>query len=455
MSDTIAAIATGLVVSAIGIIRLSGDSAIEIAQTVFAPSSGKKLSDYPDRTLVFGSLHSTGGELLDRCLCTISHGPKSYTGENTAEFQCHGSPAVLRMALEALFSCGARQAAAGEFTKRAFLNGRMELTQAEAVIDLIEAESPQAVINSAGQLNGVLQQKIDSIYSDLVDIISHYQAVLDYPDEGVEEFQLSAYKNQLGEAKERLSRLVSSFESGRVMRSGIKTAIVGKPNAGKSSLMNSLLGYDRAIVTDIPGTTRDTIEETITLGGVLLCLIDTAGLRSTNDPIEKIGVDRAKLAAESCQLLLAVFDGSESFDPSALEYFSQAGDGVKRIAVINKLDLPQKLEMSALEAGFNRVCQVSALNGEGIGELEQAISELFPLPSVPAGEILTNVRHFDAVSAALSSIDSALSAMKEGETPDIVLTRVEEGLLSLGQLSGKVLTEDVTQRVFSRFCVGK
>lgn len=455
MSDTIAAIATGSVVSAIGIIRLSGDKAIEIAQSVFTPDSGKKLCDYPDRMLVLGSLRSSHGELLDKCLCTISRCPNSYTGENTSELQCHGSPTVLRMALETLFTAGARQALAGEFTKRAFLNGRMDLTQAEAVIDLIEAESPGAAKNAAGQLGGALLRKIDEIYSDLVDIISHYQAVLDYPDEGVEEFELSTYKTNLENAKSRLTQLISSFERGKVMRSGIKTAIIGKPNAGKSSLMNSLLGYDRAIVTDIPGTTRDTVEETVSLGGVLLRLIDTAGLRGTDDPIEKMGVDRARLAAESCGLMLAVFDGSEKFDPADYELFQQAGKNIKKIAVINKLDLPQKFDFAALEDKFDCVCRISALCKNGLDSLEEAVLSLFPLPTVPAGEILTNTRHLDAAERALSYIISAISAMERGETPDIVLTEVEGALIALGELSGKTLREDVTLRVFSRFCVGK
>lgn len=455
MSDTIAAIATGNVISAIGIIRLSGSDAIDIASSVFCPTSGKRLNDYPDRTLVLGVIRNSKGETLDHCLCTISRSPNSYTGENTAELQCHGSPTVLRLVLEALFEGGARQALAGEFTKRAFLNGRLDLTQAEAVIDLIDSDTSEAAKNAAGQLGGAILHRTDAIYNELVDITSHYHAVLDYPDEEIDEFRMESYTDKLEQARGELSSLLATFERGKVMKSGVKAAIVGRPNAGKSSLLNALVGYDRAIVTAIPGTTRDTIEEFVTLGGVKLILADTAGLRCAVDPIEKMGIDRAKSAAITSELVLAVFDGSQELSSEDLEAIQTAKTAKRSIAIVNKCDLPQKIDFPSIRGSFEIVCPVSVLDRTGLAALDEAVSSLFPAPDAPAGEILTNSRHADAVGRALISIGEAISAMKSGATPDIVLTEAENALSALGELSGKTIREDVTKRIFERFCVGK
>ena len=455
MSDTIAAIATGNAVAAIGIIRLSGDCAPGIADAVFAPLSGKKLSEYPDRQLVYGVLRDAKGETLDRCLATVSRAGHSYTGENTAELQCHGSPVVLRLALEALFAAGARQARAGEFTRRAFLNGCMDLTQAEAVIDLIDAETAEAAKNAAGQITGAIRQKADSIYDRLLDVISHYHAVVDYPDEGVEDFALAAYERTFEEACAQLTVLLASFERGRVMKQGVRAAIIGRPNAGKSSLLNALLGYERAIVTDIPGTTRDTLEEAIALGDVKLLLCDTAGVRRTQDPVEKLGVERSKKAAEAAELVLAVFDGGTALSDEDLAVIEAAKRAPKRIAVLNKSDRPQVLCAAALPDVFDAVCKTSALEGKGLDELAKAIAALFPLPEAPAGEILTNARQADAVSRALTSLEAAHDAALGGATPDIVLAETETALSALGELTGRTVREDVTERIFERFCVGK
>lgn len=452
MSDTIAAVSTGMQVSAIGILRLSGDKAINIVDKLFIPRSGKKMSESEDRKLVFGSLCDLDGQTLDICLCTISRAPHSYTGENTAEIQCHGSPAVLRAALDAVFALGARQALPGEFTKRAFLNGRMDLTSAEAVADIIDAETAEAAKNAAGQLGGAIGRRIDKIYDFLTDLSSHYHAVLDYPDEDIEDFTLVAYKAELHAAIAELKRLADSYSGGKLLHGGIPAAIIGRPNAGKSSLLNAVLGYDRAIVTNIPGTTRDTIEEKLRLGGVLLRLTDTAGLRETDDEIERLGVMRSHEAMENADLVIAVIDGSGEVTAEDEEIIRCAEKAPHAVVAVSKSDLGK---IAVLPETTLPVVELSSMTGEGLEKLAEVIKTLFPMPDAPAGEILTNARQAEAVDRALASLTAAYDALLQGCTPDIVLTEAEGAMSALGELSGKTVREDVTNRIFERFCVGK
>ena len=455
MSDTIAAIATGMSVSAIGIVRVSGPGAIAAVERVFSAADGSGMSARRDRQLVYGRLADAEDRTLDWCLCTVSRAPHSYTGEDTAELQCHGSPVVLRAALDALFAAGCRQAGPGEFTKRAFLNGRLDLTQAEAVIDIIEAETACAAANAAGQLGGALSRRAERVYSSIVDIISHFDAVLDYPDEDIEPFELEGYKNKLEESALELRSLLEGFDRGRVLREGVRAAIVGRPNAGKSSLLNALLGYDRAIVTSKPGTTRDTIEEKLLLGDTLLRLTDTAGLRQSPDEAEQEGIRRALRAARDAELAIAVFDGSEALNEEDIEAINAAKAAEYSICVINKTDLPQVIEREVLEANFKDTLTVSARTGEGLKALEQTVARLFPNPEAPAGELLTNARQAEAVKRALGSLEAAQEALEQGYTADAVLTEAEAALEALAELTGRSVKQDITDRIFSRFCVGK
>lgn len=447
--DTIAAVSTGQVLAAIGIVRVSGPDALAVTDRVFTPLRGAPMSQRPDRRLILGKLKASDGAVLDICLATVSRGPDSYTGEDTAELQCHGSPVVLRQALESLFAAGARQAKAGEFTRRAFLNGRMDLTQAEAVIDLIDAETPQIAENAAAQLDGAIRKNTDAVYDDLTAVCSHYHAVIDYPDEDIEPFTMEQYSATLEGAAARLSRLLATFRRGSVLKNGVPCAILGRPNAGKSSLLNALVGYDRAIVTDIPGTTRDTIEEKAVLGGTLLRLLDTAGLRDTDDPVEREGVVRAKSAAEAAQLVLAVLDGSEPLTAEDEAVLAAAKAAPKSVILQNKSDLPARWTMEG-------AIPISARTGAGLDALEAAVAALFKeAEPLPVGETLTNPRQADAVGRALDYVRAAKEAMDTGFAPDAVLTEIEGALSALGELSGRTVREDVTNGIFSRFCVGK
>ncbi|MCD8147638.1 MAG: tRNA uridine-5-carboxymethylaminomethyl(34) synthesis GTPase MnmE [Clostridiales bacterium] len=451
--DTIAAIATAPGRGAIGILRISGPQAVDVLNRVFTPKGKTPLRARQPGTLVYGDLRDGSGALIDRCLATFSIAPHSYTGEDTAELQCHGSAAALRTGLEALFQAGARQAGPGEFTRRAFLNGKLDLVQAEAVIDLIDAETDQAAKNAAGQLTGAMSRRINEIYDQLVDLMAHFHAVLDYPDEDIDPFESREISQYAASAAADLAALEATYRRGRQLTEGVATAIVGAPNAGKSSLLNALLGYERAIVTDIPGTTRDTVEEKAQMGGVLLRLIDTAGLRDTADAVERLGVARSRAALERAELALVVIDGSRPMSDQDRAVLAAASAAERVLVLVNKADLPQQIDLSELDGC--ECLSVSAKTQAGLPELERRVGALFAQDGVPSGQLLTNARQAEAVGRAAKSLQRVQSALDAGMPPDAVLSDVEEALDALGQVTGRQVSEDITNRIFSRFCVGK
>ena len=461
--DIIAAVATGGAVSAIGIVRVSGPGSIEAADKIFRAAGGLKLTHAESGRMYYGELSGADGSLIDMCLCFVSHAPKSYTGEDTVELHCHGSPVVLAETLRALIARGVRQAEAGEFTKRAFLNGRMDLTQAEAVIDLIESETAHAVRNAAGQLCGAICVRLNEPYDALLDVMAHFHALIDYPDEDIDEFEMQNCLKVLLRARETITQLLSTCDRGRLLRTGIPAVIVGRPNTGKSSMLNALLGFERAIVTDVAGTTRDTLEEKAIVGGILLRLIDTAGLRRTEDQVEKLGVMRTINALRSAKLAIVVLDGSQQLQAEDYEVLDAIPGGVKRLIVLNKSDLPVALDAAQLEGAFEQTeqrdtafCSVCALTGEGLDSMEEEIKKLFPDQQItPTGEVLTSERQAEALRRVHNVLGYAIVAIEDGVTPDAVLTEVEAALAAIGEVTGKTMRDDVISRIFERFCVGK
>lgn len=455
MPDTIAAIATIQAPSAIGIVRLTGPDTRRILDGVFAPANGRPMSAQTPRKLVFGRALDRSGGVIDEALAVLFPGPNSYTGEDCAEIHCHGSPVVLDVVLAAAFARGARQARGGEFTQRAFLSGRMDLIQAESVADLIDAESAGAARNAVGQLQGRMSRSVGGIYDALMDVVSRFYAIVDYPDEEIEPLQQAQIEQTLAESAERLDALLATFSRGRLLKSGVPAVILGKPNAGKSSLLNALLGYDRAIVTDIAGTTRDTVEEKVLVGSVLLRLCDTAGIRDAADTVERLGVERAQQAAQRAELALLVLDGSAPLTREDEEAIAAARRARRMLVLVNKADLPQVLDTAALRVRFGEVIPLSARSGAGVDALCRAVEELFAGGETPRGELLTNARQAESAQRALDAVRRAEQALRSGLSPDAVLTDAEEALEALAEFSGKRVRDDLVATIFSRFCVGK
>ena len=451
---TIAAISTAQGEGGIGVIRISGENALEIADKVFKSVNNKKITEMKGYTASFGKICQNNEE-IDEAVALVFKAPHSFTGEDVVELSCHGGIYITRQVLRTVLDAGAVPAQAGEFTKRAFLNGKIDLTEAEAVIDIISAKSKSAARAALFVKDGVLRKKIDMIKEDLLTLASHLSAWSDYPEEDIADVTDDMIFDTCDKAKAVLQNLLDTYDSGQAVKQGIDTVIAGRPNVGKSTLMNLLSGYEKSIVTDIPGTTRDIVEDTVLVGDVILRLSDTAGLRDTDDTVEKIGVDRAKKRLEQCGLLLAVFDNSRELDNDDRDLLEMAKD-VPSIAIINKTDLPQKVDTSYIQSQISKIVYISASNGEGKDELVKAVEEIAGTAKLnPSEGILSNERQRIAVSNALKSVVEAKTALECGMTFDAVTVSLEDAISELLELTGEKTSDEVVDRVFHNFCVGK
>lgn len=454
MSKTIAAISTPRAAGGISVVRISGDQAIAVAERVFYPISGKKLSQQAGYTAAFGDI-CEGDEQIDQGVALVFRAPKSYTGEDVVEISCHGGILVTEQVLRAILREGASPAEPGEFTKRAFLNGKLTLTQAEAVIDVINAESDKGLRAAQSALKGTLYRKMKKVLDALLSVTAHIAAYIDYPDEDIDDVQMQEIEKICIACKDRLKQLLDTFDRGKMIREGVETVIVGRPNVGKSTLMNMLSGCQKSIVTDIPGTTRDVVEESVNLGGVVLRLADTAGVRETQDIIEKIGVERTFERLQAADLVLAVFDSStplSDLDYSLLDRIK----GMPTIAVINKTDLQIKIDKKYLYSNFKHIVEISAINETGLEELNQKILEVLRLNEIStSGAILANERQYHCVQQAEKLLQEALEAIRMGFTMDAVGISIEGAISALLELTGEKITDAVVNEVFSHFCVGK
>ena len=456
--STISAISTAFGKGGIAVIRMSGDDSLEVLSRVFKPTGSKKITDYPANMLVYGDIYKDG-KIIDRGMAVYFKAPKSYTGENSAEIHCHGGILLAQMVLESTFLAGAFPAGAGEFTQRAFLSGKMGLSQAESVIDLIDAQSESKVLLAASQADGRLSKKINSVYNDLMTIVSSIYAYIDYPDEDLTDISVEDMKVGLDVITNELAKLKKTYKTGKAVCEGLSTVIVGKPNTGKSSLLNMLLGEERAIVTDVAGTTRDTVEETLSAGRVLLRLCDTAGIREADDVVEEIGVKKAIQKLEQSELVLAVFDASSPLDDEDRKVIEQIKslDGKTVIVILNKTDKGNVLDTSIFEDITKHIITISAKQEKGKNELVELIEKIYIDGEIEYSSacVVTNARQYASVCSALTHLDAASEALSNGFTQDIAGMELELALSDLGNLDGRKVTEDVVHNIFGRFCIGK
>ena len=454
MEKTIAAISTPLGMGGIGVIRISGENAINTADNVFKGISGKKLCDMKGYTAAYGKVYDNC-EPLDEVVAVVFRKPHSYTGEDVVEISCHGGVYITSRVLRCILDNGASLAEPGEFTKRAFLNGKIDLTESEAVMDMISAKGKAAARSALGIREGKLRKSIDEVKNMLVDSAAHLSAWADYPEDDIPEVSTDTLLEDIQNACGKLETLINSFETGKALKEGIDTLIVGKPNVGKSTLMNFLAGFDKSIVTEIPGTTRDIIQETVVLGNAVLLLSDTAGLRDTDNPIEKIGVERAKEKLQSCGLVLAVFDGSRMLDDDDINTIKLL-DGIPCIAIINKSDLNLVLDINYIQSYIKDIVYISASKCEGLDELISTVEKVTGTHNIDENAVmLSNERQRECVVNAVNSLKDAVSALVNGFTLDAVTVSVEEAIQFLLELTGENVSEVVVHSVFSKFCVGK
>ena len=455
MKDTtIAAISTAQGAGGIGIIRISGDKAIEIADKVFVSLTGVKLNELCGYHGAYGNIVFEN-EIIDECVAFVFRNPKSFTGEDVVELCCHGGVLVTKLVLRAVLASGAEPAGAGEFTKRAFLNGKMNLSEAESIMNLISAQSQNALKAANEVRQGAVSKKIYALCSRLENTAAHLSAWADFPEEDIPEVSEESLRATLDDAKSELSELIRNYDIGKAITQGVPTAILGKPNVGKSTLMNLLSGFDKSIVTDIPGTTRDIVEETVVLGDIILRLSDTAGIRETDNVVEKIGVDRAKEKIDESQLLLVVFDSSIPLDDEDRLIIENVKNSAA-IAVINKSDLDSKADIEYIKSHFEHVVYISAKDGTGKDELVTAVSKVMGTEDFSASAVLlAGERQKAAAEDALQCVNSAIDALDMGFSLDAVTIDLENSLQKLYELVGKNVSEEIVDKVFHNFCVGK
>ncbi len=452
--STIAAISTPLAVGGISVIRISGDNSIKIASSIFQPISCESVEKMTGYSCCYGKIINNGVEIDDGIL-TVFKAPRSFTGEDVVEISCHGGIFVTKKVLEACILCGAIPAQAGEFSKRAFLNGKLSLTQAEAIMDMINAQGEQARKCAVSAHEGALYKKIQDITSKLVSVLGELAAWVDYPEEDLPEIEAHQLGETLNSINSDLIYLISTYDSGRIIRNGIDTAILGKPNVGKSTLMNMLLGYERSIVTDIAGTTRDVVEETVKLGELVLKLSDTAGIHSTEDIVEGVGVGLAMKKLLESDLAIAVFDNSVPLTDEDLSLIENLKDK-HCVAVINKSDLSSKIDKDKLSTHFNEIVEISAKEKSGLNELSNALTRIFMLSDFDtSAPLLANERQRGCVVVAQKNIESAIENLNLGETYDAITVLIDKAASELLELNGEKATEAVVNEVFSKFCVGK
>lgn len=452
--STIAAISTGQAAGGIGVVRISGENALSVADRIFKTVSGIKLEKLSGYKAAFGKVFFEE-KCVDEAVALVFKAPKSYTGEDVVEISCHGGLLVTKQVLRAALANGAVPAEAGEFTKRAFLNGKMDLTRAESVMNIISAKSEQAKSAALNTLDGALYKKISEISLSLKKIAAQMAAWVDYPDEEIDDLSDEKLKATLLTAKAELEKLIKSFDVGQIIIEGVETAIVGKPNVGKSTLMNLLSGCEKSIVTSVAGTTRDIVEETVTLGNNVLRLADTAGLHDTEDTVEKIGVDRTRQKLDRASLVLAVFDSSTEIDDEDMEIIKMC-NGKNAVAIINKTDLNTNFNAEKINKSFESVVYLSAKDRNGIQELEKAIEKTLGTADFDTSvATLMNERQLACCKAALQSVDEAISALEIGMTRDALNVNIDVAVESLGTLTGEKATESVVNEIFSQFCVGK
>ncbi len=454
--DTIAAISTPPGTGGISVIRLSGSDSIEIADKIFDSPHGKKLSKVNTHTINHGYIIGESREIIDEVLVAVMRAPKTYTTENVVEISCHGGIMSAREILSVVLNAGARVALPGEFTKRAFLNGRIDLCEAESVIDIINSKT--AIEHSVGvnQLRGHLSESINQIRNSLLELISHLQVLIDFAEEDLEPLSDEEYLNGLKKSCSDIDALINSSVKGKILKNGIKTAIVGKPNVGKSSLLNLLYGDDRAIVTDIEGTTRDAIEECISLGKVMLDITDTAGIRNTHDAIESIGVEKSKTLMNDADLVIYMTDAGKPLDEND-KFIIDALNGKNAIALINKYELQKCVDEEYIKQKIKTVIPFSVKEKRGLAELTEQIENMFDMGKINANtdSVITNVRHTDSLKKAKTALKSAINAIEDKIPINMTFIDIENAVSALGEITGQTVGEEIIDRIFHNFCVGK